>query len=153
MANPAKLDLLYMDIAERCSEESHGIRSKVGCIIVQGDNIVSHGWNGTPSGMDNGCEIIHEDGSMTTKPEVLHAESNALMKLAANSQASTAGATLYVTLSPCPECAKLIKQAKINRVVYRYPYRIPSGIDLLRQLGVTVDHLPHPEFTSTNITK
>lgn len=141
MANPKKFDALYMDIAVRLASESHAVRSKVGCVIVKDDNIVSHGWNGTPSGEDNSCEYVNEAGELVTKPEVLHAESNAISKLAANDQASTRGATLYVTMAPCPECAKLIKQAKIARVVYKDSYRLPDGIDMLRRLKIEVDQM------------
>lgn len=128
-----------MDVAHRISQESHGRRSKVGALVVVGDNIISFGWNGTPSGMDNNCEIDNLDGSLTTKPEVLHAESNALMKLAAAGGRGAEGGTLYVTMSPCPECAKLIKQSKIKRVVYAEQYRLTGGIETLERLGVTVD--------------
>lgn len=121
-----KMDSLYMDIAERVSNMSHCNRSKVGCVIVTPDNITSYGWNGMPSGMDNCCE----DESNTTKKEVLHAELNALSKIN-SSTVSTKDATLYVTLSPCIECAKQIMQSGISNVVYRDDYRDTSGIDLL----------------------
>jgi dCMP deaminase len=143
MPSQIKLDLLFMDLATRVSEMSYAVRSKVGAVIVKNDNIISIGWNGTPSGMDNTCEIINVDGSLSTKPEVLHAESNSLMKLARSNE-SAEGATLYVTMSPCPECAKLIKQARIARVIYRDKYRLPEGILLLQQLGIQVDQLISP---------
>jgi dCMP deaminase len=136
-----KLDKLWMDIAKRLAKESHAERKKVGCVIVKDDNILSTGWNGTPSGDDNSCEIHNADGTLTTKPEVLHAELNALMKLAAAGDRGSAGATAYVTLSPCSECAKMIKQAKISRVVYGEQYRISDGVDFLRTRGINVEKL------------
>lgn len=108
-------------------------------MIVKDDNILSTGWNGTPSGDDNACEIENEDGTLTTKHEVLHAELNALMKLAAAGDRGSAGATAYVTLSPCVECGKLIKQAKLFRVVYDEEYRLTDGIEFLRKRGVIVE--------------
>lgn len=138
MEKQQRLDRLYLDIAARIAQESYGLRAKVGALIVKDNNIVSMGWNGTPSGMDNECEIIHPDGTMTTKPEVLHAESNALMKLAASTLSGKDG-TLYVTFSPCPECAKLIYQAGIKRVVYSTKYRITAGILFLQKVGIAVD--------------
>jgi dCMP deaminase len=145
VAKPEALDELYMDIAERVALMSHGIRAKVGAVIVQGDRIISYGWNGTPSGDDNSCETIGEDGELVTKPDVLHAESNALMKLVASGGEGSQGGTLYVTLSPCFECAKLIKQSRINRVVFRKQYRDASGIDFLQTRGVIVEKLGDEE--------
>ena len=141
MNKQEKLDVLYMDMAARISEMSQGRRLKVGAVIIKGDNVISMGWNGMPSGMDNNCEIECEDGSLITKPETLHAESNALMKLVRTGGTGAEGATLYTTYSPCPECAKLIKQAGINRVVYRHNYRLLDGIEMLRELSVTVEKL------------
>lgn len=141
MSKQEKLDSLYMDISERVSEMSYGRRLKVGAVIVKGDNLISMGWNGMPSGMDNNCEDEHEDGSLSTKPEVLHAESNSLMKLLKEGGISPVGATIYTTYSPCPECAKLIKQAGITRVVYRNNYRLLDGIEMLRELDVPVEQL------------
>lgn len=141
MTKERKLDELFLDLAERISEMSFARRLKVGALVVQDGNIVSMGWNGTPSGMDNNCELENADGSLSTRPEVLHAESNALMKLAASGSSGAAGATLYTTYSPCPECAKLIKQAKVARVVYRHHYRLPEGVDMLQRLGVQCDRL------------
>jgi dCMP deaminase len=149
-------DTLYLDIAERCAQESYAIRKKVGAVVVKDENIISHGWNGTPSGDDNTCEELvypddydgRADGSgppemvLRTKPTVLHAELNALMKLARNTSAGTDGATLYVTMSPCVECAKLIKQAGITRVVYRELYRDASGIEFLVTRGISVEKAP-----------
>ena len=143
MTKQEKLDQLYLDLCERISLQSFARRLKVGALIVHTDNIVSMGWNGTPAGADNNCEEELPDGTLKTVPDVLHAESNALMKLAANPRAGAQGGTLYVTDSPCAECAKLIVQAKIARVVYRREYRIKDGVDLLRKYGVKVDHLPN----------
>jgi len=131
-----KLDKKYLELADSWSQLSVAERMKVGCIIVKDNQIISDGFNGTPSGFDNVCEDEH----FKTKPEVLHAESNALMKLALSTQSSK-NATLYVTLSPCFECSKLIIQAKIKRVVYRDDYRVLSGLDLLRKANVIVERI------------
>lgn len=155
MANQNRLDVLYLDIAARCAQESYAVRKKVGAVIVKDENIISHGWNGTPSGDDNGCEELvypdwydgrdgiggPPDKVLRTLPTVLHAELNALMKLARNASAGTDGATLYVTMSPCAECAKMIKQARISRVVFQELYRDESGIDFLLQRGVDVEQI------------
>ena len=136
MTKQKKLDQKYIELAESWSDLSAAKRMKVGCIIVKNNQIISDGFNGTPSGFDNQCE----DENLITKPEVLHAESNALMKLAISTQSSQ-DATLYVTLSPCFECSKLIIQAKISRVVYRDDYRILSGLELLRKANVIVEKI------------
>lgn len=136
MSKQLKLDKKYLELAESWSQLSVAERMKVGCIIVKDNQIISDGFNGTPSGFDNICEDEH----FKTKPEVLHAESNALMKLALSTQSSK-NATLYVTLSPCFECSKLIIQAKIKRVVYKEDYRILSGLDLLRKANVIVERI------------
>ena len=139
MPKQISMDRMYIDIAGRVAMESHGVRAKVGCVIVKDDNIISMGWNGTPRGDDNVCETELPDGKLITKPEVLHSESNALMKLVSGEGATSKDSTLYVTMSPCFECAKLIKQAKIVRVVYLEKYRDTSGIDFLSSRGVQVD--------------
>lgn len=127
----ARLDKAYMDMAIALSQLSYAERAKVGCIIVnKGGQIVSQGYNGTPTGFDNCCE---HDGQ--TKHEVLHAESNAIAKCA-KWGGSTDGATLYVTMSPCYECAKVIIQAGIARVVYNEVYRDESGLQLLESAGI-----------------
>lgn len=136
-----RLDRLYMDIALRVAKESHARRAKVGAVLVKDDRIISYGWNGTPAGDDNTCEFEHPDGTLTTKPEVMHSESNTLGKLAGAGGEGSFGSTLYVTMSPCFECSKLIKQAKIKRVVFREQYRDTNGIDFLTQRGVKVDQL------------
>ena len=115
MAQPKKLDLVYLRMADDLSILSHAERRKVGCLIVKDTQIISEGYNGTPRGFDNRCEYTDHVDEMYTKPEVLHAESNAITKLARSTNSSD-GATMYVTCSPCFECAKLIIQAGIKRV-------------------------------------
>ena len=128
-----------MGIARQFARQSHAIRKTVGAVIVKDNNILSYGWNGTPSGDENECEY-YSFGELTTKPSVLHAELNALMKLAKSGSAvGTNNSVLYVTLSPCIECAKMIKQAGITRVVYGEEYRNPEGIDFLRHRGVEIE--------------
>jgi len=136
MPSQLKLDQKYLDIAKSWSELSKAKRMKVGCIVVRDNQIISDGYNGTPGGFDNSCE----DEEFLTKPEVLHAESNALMKLAVGTQSSK-NATVYITLSPCFECSKLIIQAQVKRVVFSELYRLNSGIELLRKAGITVDQI------------
>ena len=131
-------DKTYIKIADCVSELSYGKRAKVGCVIVsEGGQIISHGWNGTPTGFDNCCEYVGEDGELHTKPEVLHAESNAISKCA-KWHSSTEGATLYVTLSPCFDCAKMIIQSGIKRVCYEEIYRDSTGLDFLKQNNIEV---------------
>ena len=135
-----ELDLAYLDMAMRWAELSKALRKKVGCIIVKDGAIISDGYNGTPKGFDNGCELIldeHDPTALMTKPEVLHAESNAITKLAKSTQSSE-GATMYITISPCMDCAKLIIQSGIKRVVYGNFYKNDSGIKLLKQGGIEV---------------
>lgn len=129
-------DRRYLRMARIWSENSYCQRRKVGAIIVNGSMIISDGYNGTPSGFENVCE----DETGMTKPYVLHAEANAISKVA-RSNNSSEGATLYVTASPCLECAKLIIQSGIRRVVYNEIYRITDGIDLLRRAGVQCDFI------------
>lgn len=133
MASQQELDLVFVKMAFTFSELSKANRRKVGCIIVKDGQIISNGFNGTPSGFDNSCEIDN-----VTKPEVLHAESNALMKLAQSTNSSK-GATLYLTCAPCFDCSKLIIQAGISRVVYTHNYRKEDGLDLLSKTNVIVD--------------
>jgi dCMP deaminase len=121
----------YLKICEIIAAKSHSTRNKVGAVIVKDGNIISFGYNGTPSGFDNQCE----DENGVTKPEVLHAESNAILKCACSVNSSE-GATLYTLLSPCFECAKLIIQARIVRVVFKTKYRDLSGIKLLFKAGI-----------------
>ena len=131
------LDMRYLRMAEIWSENSYCTRRRVGAIIVKDKMIISDGFNGTPSGFENVCE--DDDGN--TKPYVLHAEANALTKVA-RSNNSSEGATLYVTSSPCLECSKLIIQSGIRRVVYNELYRLCDGLDLLRRAGIECVHLP-----------
>ena len=126
-------DDMYMKITEVISRRSYCKRKKVGCVIVKDNMIISDGYNGTPTGFENICE----DENNKTKAYVLHAEANALTKLAKSTQSSI-GATLYVTMSPCYECSKLIIQTGIKRVVFKEVYRISEGLDLLRKSGIEV---------------
>ena len=155
----------FMDVADRTSQLSHAIRLQVGAIIVKDDRIISIGYNGMPSGWDNNCEdIVWDTGDRTdtedffkqypyklfneqvqrtvacglkTKPEVLHAETNAIAKLAKSNE-SGVGATLFITHAPCLDCAKLIYQSGINNVLYRNTYRSDDGINFLNKSGVNV---------------
>lgn len=129
----AELDSRYIRMAQIWAENSYCKRRQVGAIIVKDKMIISDGYNGTPSGFENICE----DDNGLTKPYVLHAEANAITKIARSGNNSD-GATLYVTSSPCIECAKLIIQAGIKRVVYSEEYRLTDGIDLLRRAGIEV---------------
>lgn len=131
------LDLRYLRMAAIWAENSYCQRRKVGALVMKEKMIISDGYNGTPSGFENVCEDAHG----VTHPYVLHAEANAITKLARSGNNSDQ-ATLYVTASPCIECAKLIIQAGIRRVVYAEQYRLTDGIDLLRRAGVEVEHLP-----------
>lgn len=136
-AKQQALDSRYLRMAAIWAENSYCQRRKVGAIIVKHDMIISDGFNGTPSGFENVCE----DESGFTKPYVLHAEANAITKVARSNNSSD-GATLYITASPCMECSKLIIQAGIRRVVYHELYRITDGIDLLERAGVKCVHMP-----------
>ena len=128
-----KFDHSYLEMAQIWAQNSYCKRRKVGALLVKDRMIISDGYNGTPSGFENICE---EDG--VTKPYVLHAEANAITKVAKSGNSSE-GATLYVTASPCLECSKLIIQAGIKRVVYRDEYRLTDGVDLLRRAGIEVE--------------
>ena len=151
--NPDRIELdeAYMQMAEVWARRSKANRKQVGALIVKDKQIISDGYNGMPAGeKDDVCEVWEEpeglgtEWTLRTKPEVLHAESNAIAKLAENGGIGGQGATLYVTMSPCKECAKLIKQTKIRRVVYREQYRDTGGIDFLRERGVEVIKLEKP---------
>ncbi len=131
------LDRRYLRMAAIWSENSYCERRKVGALIVKGKMIISDGYNGTPSGFPNVCE----SSEGVTLPYVLHAEANAITKVA-RSNNSSEGGTLYVTASPCMECSKLIIQSGIKRVVFSELYRITDGLELLREAGVEVVHLP-----------
>jgi dCMP deaminase len=130
---------MYIDIAKRVGEMSYAQRKKVGCICVKDGRIISMGWNGTPSGFDNRCEI-EVDNKLETRKEVLHAELNCISKLAKSTESSS-GSSMYLTLSPCFECAKLIKQSEIKQVFYTEQYRDLAGIEFLKEAGVEVIQL------------
>ncbi|MFC4741033.1 deoxycytidylate deaminase [Flavobacterium ponti] len=133
-AKKSKYDKAYLRIAKEWGQLSYCQRKKVGAIIVRDKMIISDGYNGTPSGFENCCE----DEDNNTKWYVLHAEANAISKVARSTQ-SCEGATLYITLSPCKDCSKLIHQSGIKRVVYHQEYKDCSGLDFLRKAGVEVD--------------
>ena len=133
-----KLDKTYMNMARELSKLSHAQRRKVGCLIVKNTHIIAEGLNGTPRGFDNICEYVDHVDHYYTKPEVLHAESNAITKLARSTNSSE-GATLYVTCSPCFDCAKLIIQSGIERVVYDEEYKSQKGLLLLESAGILVE--------------
>ena len=157
----------YMDTAVRFAELSHAVRLKVGAIIVKDDRIISIGFNGTPSGWDNNCEYLPEragqlnmdntldeskwfDSStnaslLKTKPEVLHAEMNAISKIAKTTE-SADGATMFVTHQPCMHCAKIIYQSGIAEVYYRTEYRDPSGTQFLEKCGIVVEKIEESEL-------
>ena len=124
-------------MAKEWSKLSHCKRKQVGALIVKGKMIISDGYNGTPTGFDNCCE--DDDGS--TKWHVLHAEANAILKVASSTQACQ-GATLYITLSPCKDCSKLIHQSGIKRVVYANAYKDEAGIDFLNKANIEILYLP-----------
>jgi dCMP deaminase len=134
-----KLDLRYLRMAQIWAENSYCQRRQVGALVVKDKMIISDGYNGTPSGFENVCE----DEQGVTKPYVLHAEANAITKLARSNNNSD-GATIYITASPCIECAKLIIQAGIKRVVYAEKYRLDDGIRLLERANIEVIYL-NPE--------
>ena len=134
MASQDKLDQAYMRMAHELAKLSRAHRAKVGALIVRDTHILSEGYNGTPVGFNNECEYGYVGDELQTKREVIHAESNAITKLA-KSTSSSDGATLYVTLAPCFDCAKLIVQAGIKRVVYEKKYN-EDGLDLLYKAGV-----------------
>lgn len=156
--NPNRIDLdeAYLQMAEVWAKRSKANRLQVGAIIVKNRQIVSDGYNGMPAGVeDDVCEYwsypmgldlkpSYPDGPekvLTTKLQVLHAESNAITKAAKNGGQGLEGATIYTTYSPCPDCAKLIKQAGISRVIYRHKYRLLDGLNMLNELGVPVTQL------------
>ena len=131
-------DKYYIKVAQLCANNSYAINLKVGAIIVKDRQIMSDGFNGTPCGFENKCEVKSLDGSLHTLSYVIHAESNAILKCAKYGR-PTNGSTLYITHSPCIECAKLIIQAGIIRVVYLEDYRKSEGIELLKRAGINVE--------------
>ena len=128
---------LYMRLAETVSSASYATRLKVGAVAVKDQRILSIGYNGTPPGSDNSCEI-EVNGSLVTKPDVIHAEANCVFKMARDGQ-SALGADMFVTTAPCMECAKILFASGFGRVWYRHQYRDSSGIDFLREHGVEVN--------------
>lgn len=138
-AKQLRYDKAYLRMAKTWSELSHCTRKQVGAIIVKNGMIISDGYNGTPSGFDNCCENDNGD----THWYVLHAEANAILKVARSTQ-NCEGATLYLTLSPCKDCSKLVLQAGIERVVYIDGYKDDSGLNFLREAGVEVVQIEKP---------
>ena len=142
MADQRSLDRVFLEMATSFASLSKAVRRKVGCIIVNDGQVISNGFNGTPSGFDNNCEdydpLVTYPGKLVTKPEVLHAESNALMKLAMSTNSSK-GATMYLTCAPCYDCSKLIIQSGIVRVVYSEGYRCLTGVALLEKANIIVE--------------
>ena len=132
---------MYMDWAARCAQLSHAVRLQVGAVIVKDDSVISYGYNGMPAGWNNNCEdeIIDDKWMVTlkTKPEVLHAESNAVAKLARSAN-SGSGADIFITHAPCLDCAKLIYQAGIRRVWFGTSYRDTAGVDFLEKSGIEI---------------
>ena len=140
------LDKRYIRMASIWAENSYCTRRQVGALIVKNQRIISDGYNGSPSGFENICE----DENNVTKPYVLHAEANAITKIARSNNSSD-GATLYVTASPCIECAKLIIQSGIKRVVYSEKYRLEDGLELLQRAGIEVLYVnPNEEENKKN---
>ena len=149
-----KFKQLYMDWAARTAQLSHATRLQVGAVIVKDDSVISYGYNGMPAGWDNNCEYEVEEfqteygvgsklvktGELRTKPEVLHAETNAIAKLAKSNE-SGMGATMFITHAPCLDCAKLIYQSGINSVLYRNSYRSDDGINFLQKASVKVEKI------------
>ena len=141
---------LYIDLAIRISDMSYAERLRVGAVIVKNDNIISFGWNGMPAGWDNNCEdeigqVLDDNGNiiearLKTKPEVSHAEQNAIAKLAKSNE-SGLGATMFITHAPCLDCAKLIYQSGIGHVLYRNSYRDTNGIDFIKKAGMKIDKI------------
>ena len=134
------IDKRYLKMARIWASNSYCIRRQVGALLVKDKMIISDGYNGTPAGFENKCEDEHD----ATKAYVLHAEANAITKVAKSNNSSD-GSTLYITTSPCMECSKLIIQSGIIRVVYQEKYRITDGLDLLERAGIELVHLPKIE--------
>jgi dCMP deaminase len=132
-----RYDIAYLKMATEWAKLSHCKRKKVGALIVKDKMIISDGYNGTPTGFENCCE--DEEGN--TKWHVLHAEANAILKVASSTQSSK-GATLYITLSPCKECSKLIHQSGIKRLVYANAYKDDEGVEFLKKANIEIVHLP-----------
>jgi len=131
-----KYDIAYLRMAKEWAKLSHCKRKQVGALIVKDKMIISDGYNGTPTGFENTCE----DDENSTKWYVLHAEANAILKVASSTQSSR-GATLYITMSPCKECSKLIHQSGIKRLVYATAYKDDTGLQFLERAGVELVHI------------
>ena len=134
-----KFDKTYMQMAELIALHSKAVRAKVGAILLTKHNVILAGYNGTPSGLSNECEIT-VDGSLVTKPSVIHAELNAILK-AAKEGVSVVDSTVYVTLAPCVQCSAMLAQSGVKRVVFGQQYRDDSGILLLKTAGVVVEQI------------
>jgi len=149
MPKQIDLDVTYLRMADEWAQLSKAVRRKVGCLIVKDDQIISDGYNGTPAGFDNTCEFVNEgfldraENKLQTKPEVLHAESNALMKLAKSTNSSK-DSTIYLTMSPCFDCAKLIIQAGVIRVIFSEKYRNQEGVKFLHSNNVIAERVTVP---------
>ena len=136
--NQERMDKYFMDVAKLTSQLSHARRTKVGAVMVKDNRIISIGLNGTPHGFSNECEIEQPDGTLVTKNIVVHAEMNALC-FCAKTEIETEGATIYLTLSPCANCALALIQSGVKRVVYLEQYRDLSGIQILEQAGIEIE--------------
>lgn len=134
---------MYMDIAHIAAQRSYAQRLQVGCVIVKNHSIISFGWNGMPTGYDNCCEEW-VDGQLRTRAQVQHAELNAIAKLAENGYSSK-GAAIFITHSPCMQCALLIQKCGITEVYYRHAYRSSEGLDFLRRCNIKVEEIPEDD--------
>lgn len=130
----------YMEVAHHTAKLSRARRLQVGCVVIKDDAIISHGWNGTPKGFDNNCENENEDGSLTTKNEVIHSEINAISKIAKSTHSSD-GAIMFLTHSPCYDCSKAIIQSGIKKVYFKTLYRNSDPINLLKKANVEVHQI------------
>tara|TARA_B110000285_G_C14796433_1_gene455417 strand:+ start:232 stop:678 length:447 start_codon:yes stop_codon:yes gene_type:complete len=143
-----RMKKFYMTVAQECANMSRAVRLQVGAVIVKNDNIISFSWNGMPHGWDNNCEdsVMWKDGKqlaeplLVSKPEVLHAEMNSLMKLAKSNESGD-GAAIFITHAPCIDCAKGIYQAGIKEVYYKNDYRSSQGIEFLEKCGIQVEQM------------
>lgn len=133
---------MYLEICSSVAKMSFAKRAQVGAVLVKDNNIISMGWNGTPSGFSNNCEFRiddHDENCLLTREEVLHAETNCITKVAKSTQSSL-GSTMYITISPCMDCAKLIVQSGVSRVVYKSFYRDKKSLDFLSKCGIIIDN-------------
>lgn len=144
MAKQKDIDTVHIQIAKRYATLSKAVRLKVGAVVVTQSGVVIPGFNGTPSGFDNECEITNEDGTLTTKDNVIHAELNCILK-AAKEGVSVSRGTMYLTHAPCERCAALIVQSDIRRVVFNEHYRDTKGVDTLEEGGVSCEKFVEPK--------